>query len=590
MTQNGYVQERWNLGKLFTALDAPEVQQAHAQVEEQLKQFETLRPSLSPEMEPAAFVKAIDQLAQLTETMTRLGAYVQLVYTEDTQNQEVQTAVARIQQLGAEVRNRSLFFELWWKSLDEVAAERLMADTGDYQYWLEALRLEEPYTLSEAEEKIINLKNVNGPAALVMLYQSITNRYVFKLEVDGEVKEMNREELSIHFRNPDPAMRAAAYQELFRVYQEDEPTLGQIYQFLVRNWRSEYVDLRGFASPLSVRNLANDVPDEVVNTLLDVCRDNAPLFHRYFRLKAECLGVDKLRRYDIYAPLVGTEKQYPFEQGIELVLQSFHDFSPQVATLARRVFDEHHLDSEVRRGKMSGAFCAGVIPSITPWVLQTYQGRPRDVATMAHELGHAIHYMLSAEHSILTYQPSLPLAETASTFSEMLLVDRLLAQEPDPDVQRDVLFQQMDNAYGTILRQAFFALFERDAHELVHQGGSVEALTKLYAENLRTQFGDSVEVSDDFAYEWVAIPHIYRVPFYVYAYTFGQLLVLSLYQQYRREGEAFIPRYLQILSAAGSDSPARILEKAGIDIHSAAFWQGGFDVVAELMERLDAVV
>lgn len=590
MTQNGYVQEKWNLDKLFTALDAPEVQAAQAQVEEQLKRFEALRPLLSAEMDSAAFLDAIDQYAQLTETMTRLGAYVQLRYAEDTQDQQAQTAVARIQQLGAQVRNRALFFELWWKSLDETAAERLMADTGDTRYWLEVLRLEQPYTLSEAEEKVINLKNVNGPAALVMLYQSMTNRYVFKLEVDGEVKELNREELSIYFRSPDPAMRAAAYQEQFRVYQEDAPILGQIYQFLARNWRSEYVDLRGFASPISVRNLANDVPDEAVNTLLDVCRDNAHLFHRYFRLKAECLGVEKLRRYDIYAPLVGTEKQYPFEQGIELVLQSFHDFSPQLATLARRVFDEHHLDSEVRRGKMSGAFCAGVLPAVTPWVLQTYQGRPRDVATMAHELGHAIHYMLSADHSILTYQPSLPLAETASTFSEMLLVDRLLAEEPDPDVRRDVLFQQMDNAYGTIMRQAFFALFERDAHDLIHQGGSVEELTKLYADNLKTQFGDSIELSDDFAYEWVAIPHIFRVPFYVYAYTFGQLLVLSLYQQYRREGEAFIPRYLQILAAGGSDSPANILEKAGIDMHSAAFWQGGFDVLAELMGRLEELV
>lgn len=590
MTHNGYVQERWDLGKLFPALDAPEVAQAQARVEEQLKQFEALRPTLTAEMTPAAFRGVIEQYAQLSEAVTRLAAYAQLRFTEDTQDQQSQTAVARLQQLAAEIRNRSLFLELWWKSLDDETAGRLMADITDYCYWLETLRLEQPYTLSEAEEKIVNLKNVNGPAALVMLYQSITNRYVFKLEIDGAVREINREELAAHFRNPDPAMRAAAYQELMRVYREDAPILGQIYQFLIRNWRSEYVDLRGFASPISVRNLANDVPDEVVNTLLDVCRDNAAVFHRYFRLKAQAIGVEKLRRYDIYAPLAATEKEYPFERSIELVLQSFRDFAPEVANLAQRVFDEHHLDSEVRKGKMGGAFCASVVPNVTPWVLQSFQGRPYDVTTMAHELGHAIHYMLAADHTILTYHPSLPLAETASTFSEMLLIDRLLAEESDPDVQRDVLFQQMDQAYGTILRQAFFALFERDAHDLIHQGGSIEDLTKLYSENLKTQFGDSLELSDDFAYEWVAIPHIYRVPFYVYAYTFGQLLVLSLYQQYRREGEAFKPRYLQILAAGGSDSPARILERAGIDIHSAAFWQGGFDVLAELLGRLEEVV
>ena len=260
-----------------------------------------------------------------------------------------------------------------------------------------------------------------------------------------------------------------------------------------------------------------------------------------------------------------------------------------MAQLAQRMFDEDRLDSEVRKGKRGGAFCATIVPEMTPWVLLNYQSRAEDVATMAHELGHAIHSMLASEHSLFTFHASLPLAETASTFGEMMLIDRLLEDEDDADVRRDLLFKQMDDAYATIMRQAFFALFERQAHDLIHQGASVDELAEAYLENLKTQFGDAVEVNGEYRWEWVSIPHIYQVPFYVYAYAFGQLLVLSLYQQFKAEGESFKPRYLKILTAGGSESPAAILSEAGIDITRAEFWQGGFDVLANLVEQLEAI-
>jgi len=219
-----------------------------------------------------------------------------------------------------------------------------------------------------------------------------------------------------------------------------------------------------------------------------------------------------------------------------------------------------------------------------------YQGRPEDVATMAHELGHAIHSLLADGHSAFTWHASLPLAETASTFGEMMLVDRLLAQEQDENVRRDLLFRQIDDSYATIMRQAYFALFERQAHELIQQGASVETLANAYLQNLSEQFGEAVDIGDEFRWEWVSIPHIYQVPFYVYAYAFGQLLVLSLYQQYKAEGETFKPRYLKILSAGGSKAPVDILADAGIDIFDPGFWQGGFEVVRNSIDRLETAL
>jgi oligoendopeptidase F len=393
----------------------------------------------------------------------------------------------------------------------------------------------------------------------------------------------------VYVQQHDPDLRAAAYQELYRVYGEDGAILGMMYQNLVRDWRNENVDLRSFASPISVRNLSNDIPDEVVDTLLEVSRKNVSVFQRYFRLKARWLGMERIRRYDVYAPVVKSEKTYEYSDAVSMVLESFDDFHPEIASFAKRVFEDQHLDSEVRKGKMGGAFCASVQPGLTPWVLTNYQGKANDVATLAHELGHAVHSMLAEEHTQFTFHSSLPLAETASTFGQILLVDRLLEDETDEDVRRDMLFRQIDDAYATIMRQIYFALFERQAHQMTHEGATVDELSDAYMENLKEHFGDAVELSEEFRWEWVSIPHIYSTPFYVYAYSFGQLLVFSLYQQFQAEGESFKPRFMKILSAGGSDAPARILSEAGIDIRKAEFWQGGFDVISDLVDQLEAM-
>lgn len=584
-----YTQTRWSLSDLFPALDSPELEQTFTDLETQVAKFESMRSQLSSQIKQAEFMNFVTLLEEINQLGSRLYAFAGLSFSADTQDQAAQTLVARVDQFIAILQNRTLFFSLWWKDLDDDNAARLMSEAGDYRYWLEEMRHFKPHTLTEPEEKIINIKNVTGVSALGNLYDSITNRYTFKLQVDGEVKELTRGELMVYVRQHDADLRAAAYQELYRVYGEEGPILGQIYQTLVRDWRNEQVDLRRFSSPISARNLMNDIPDPVVNTLLDVCERNASLYQRYFRLKAKWLGMDRLRRYDIYAPVVKSDKRYEYTQAAEMVLGSFHEFEPRLAGLARRVFAENHLDSEVRKGKRGGAFCMSVTPKMTPYVLLNYQGRADDVATMAHELGHAIHTMLAADHSMFTFHASLPLAETASTFGEMMLIDRLLAQEDDESVRRDLLFRQVDDSYATIMRQAYFALFERDAHEMVDQNASADELSAAYMENLKRQFGEVVEISDEFRWEWVSIPHIYQVPFYVYAYAFGQLLVLSLYKQYKVEGESFKPRYVSLLSSGGSEAPERLLSQAGIDIRSADFWQGGFDVLSGLLDQLEEI-
>lgn len=591
-TNERYQPTRWTLDALLPGPQGPAVDRALEKLEAATAAIEALRPTLSPEMKGEDFVKVLDEMENFVEIAHRLGSYGQLWFSEDTQNQSALAFMGRMEQILTEAHNRVLFFDLWWKGLEDEAARRLLAYGGDRRYFLEQERLFKDHTLAESEEKIINLKDVNGVNAIVTLYDMITSKFVFTLAVDGQEKKLTRDELMVYVRNPSPELRAAAYQEQFRVYGQEATVLGQIYTHRVRDWASENLNLRRFASPIAVRNLGNDIPDKVVDTLLDVCAGQAPVFHRYFKLKAGWLNLPggKLRRYDLYAPL--SEKpdiKIDYSDAVEMVLDSFNQFSPAVADQARRVFDERHIDAEIRPGKRGGAFCAGILPGMTPWVLANYTGEPRQVATLAHELGHAIHALLAAGHSSLTFHSALPMAETASVFSEMLLTDRLLAEESDPDVRRNLLAEAVDDAYATVLRQAFFVLFEREAHRMIAEGKTIEDLNRHYLSNLAQQFGDSVEVSEDFQHEWVCIPHIYHTPFYCYAYSFGQLLSLSLYQQYKQEGQSFIPKLLKILAYGGSASPDHILSEAGIDMADPDFWRGGFKVVEGMIDELGSI-
>ncbi len=584
-----YTQTRWSLADLFPGFDSSELEAGFDKVEEQVASFEGVRGKLKPEMDAEQFIDVVRASEETTRIVSKLYSFAGLSFAADTQDQAAQTLMGRIEQFAAEMQNRTLFFSLWWKEVDDANAKRLMDASGDYRYYLDEIRHFKPYTLSEAEEKIVNLKNVTGASALNTLYDSITNRYVFKFEVNGEVKELTAGELQAYRNSADPDERARSYQEQFRIFGADVQILGQMYQALVRDWHNENVSLRKFPSAISARNLGNDIPDEAVNALLDVARKNTKLFQRYFKIKAKQIGVDKLRRYDIYAPVTKAEKKFEFDAAAQMVFEAFGSFDPKIAELARRVLDQNHLDGEIRKGKDSGAFCWSVVPEMTPYVLLNYQGRARDVATMAHELGHAIHSMLAGHHTTFTFQSSLPLAETASTFGEMMLTDKLLSEETDEAVRRDVLFKQMDDAYATIMRQSYFAMFEKQVHEMIQKNASVDEISAAYFENLKEQFGDAVELSDEFKWEWVTIPHIYHTPFYVYAYAFGQLLVFSLYQQFKVEGDSFKPKYLKILSAGGSEAPAKILADAGIDIRSAKFWQGGFDVLEKLIGELEKI-
>lgn len=579
--------ERWNLKDLLTD-PVPDLNALTKEVESQVRRFEAVRETLSPDLPPDGFLEALRLAEAITRTTNTLGAYAHLWFSENTKDQAARSFKARVEELQASLANRMLFFDLWWQTLDDASAERLLAASGDYRYHLESIRRFKAHTLSEPEEKIINVKSVTGRQAVLGLYDILTSGFSFTLTVRGRVRKLMREDLMVYARDPEARVREATYGELFRVFRQNADVLAEMYKTLVTDWKQEHLGLRHHRSPIAVRDLMNDVPEEAVETLLDVCARNAGLFQEYFTLKARLCRIKKMSRYHLYAPFREARKRYSFSAASAMVLKAYQGFSPRLAELAARVLAERHVDAGVRPAKVSGGYCYSVNPGHTPYVLLNFKGDIRDIATLAHELGHAAHGLLAADHTAFTFHSTLPLAETASVFGERILSDALMAEERDQEVKRSLLVRQLDDVYATVLRQAFFVRFERDAHQIIGEGGTMDDLCGAYLAGLRRQFGRAVAVPDEFRWEWLSIPHLFASPFYCYAYSFGNLLVLALYGMYRAEGESFVPRYLNLLAAGGSRSPESLLKDFGADIRSEAFWQTGFETIKGMIRELDA--
>jgi len=560
-------------------------------VEKKSKQFEKIKSKLNPKISSKKFLDILHEIEDLDEKISVIGGYASLAYSGNTQSDEATSLLTRMTKLGSDISNRVLFFDLWWKKgIDEKNAKRLIKDSGDLSGYLKYKRLVAKYSLSEPEERIINTLDVTGSTALVKLYDKITNAFEYIVTIDGKKRKLSREELSTYVRSTKPKTREIAYKELLSKFSKNKGVLGEIYQNLVLNWKDEGIEIRGFSSPISIRNIANDVDDKTINSLLQVCKKNSPVFQKFFVQKAKMLGLKKLRRYDLYAPATAKikEKNYPYDKSVKLVFESLERFSPKLSSFAKKVFSEKHIDSEIRPGKRDGAFCSTISPKITPYVLVNFTGKSKDVFTVAHELGHAVHSQAASDKSILISEASLPLAETASTFSELLLYDNL-SDKISSDEKKIMLSEKIDDLYATIMRQSFFTLFEIDAHKKIAQSTTVNEISKAYLGNIKEQFGNSVNISDDFSLEWSCIPHFYHSPFYCYAYSFGNLLALSLFQRYKKEGKDFVPSYLGILNAGGSKKPEELLEEYDINIRSTKFWQDGFEYVKEQVKQLSSL-
>jgi len=585
---------KWDLTDLVDDSSTKKVVELVANIKKDVKEFEDNRRILKPDLSISIFEGLVHKIENILEDLSTVNSFAHLKYAANTSSNEAAALVLQMEKLSSQVSNQILFFDLWFKKeLDKDNVQRLIDSISTvYREYLRHKRLIAKYSLNESEEKIINTLEVTGLSALIKIYDRMTNNFEFTVVKKRGNKKIiktfkNKEKLLSLVRSPKSNEREYAYKALLKTYEKNSGVLGEIYQNLVTQWRDENISIRGFKSSISVRNIYNNIDDATVETLLSVCKENAHLFHDYFLEKARLIGVKKLRRYDLYAPISNSNiLKFTFKNAAKLVLDTFYKFDPRFGTYTERLFKENHIDSEIRNGKTGGAFCYTVSPQRTPYVLLNFDGMMRDVSTMAHEFGHAIHSIFASNKPILVSHAPLPLAETASVFGEMLLNEEIY-KKLSGEKKQIFLAEQIDDMYATIMRQAFFTIFEIEAHKhIVEQSVTIDNISNLYIDNLKAQFGNSIRISDDFKWEWLYIPHFYHTPFYCYAYSFGNLLVLSLYQQYREEGKSFISKYLKILSAGGSEKPETLLKDSGFDITEASFWQQGFDLIKMKIKKL----
>ena len=585
-------ESRWDLTTLYTAPDAPELT---ADLEETKLQAAAFRSDYSGNvagLDAADLLTALVRYEALSELIAKPQLYAHLLFASDSGDDVAKCLSQQTAEFGNLMSRELLFFNLEIMALSDEAFAAVSADPAlvPYGHHLGHLRRFTPHTLTEREEQLLTLKSLSGVDAFTRLYDELSASLLYRMELDGVEREFTGEELLSMLHHPDAIVRERAFTTFLKKHEEQEIVLGTVFNTALLD-HSQEIELRGYDSPMAPTNLGNELSAKVVARLMEISEQNYGLAREYFELKARLLELPKLKNSDIYAPLPGADKKFNFTEAVELVKSAFRQFSPAWEEIITAFFTDRRVDIYPRSGKSGGAFCMGMTPSFLPYVLLNYTGNLRDVATVAHELGHGLHFVLAQKQRLVNYHPCLPLAETASVFGEMLLTRHLLDTESDPGVKIELLCAKIEDIIATTFRQTVLTRFELRLH-LERKNGllSNERIGDIWLEENSKLFGDAVEMIPAYRWGWSYISHFIHSRFYCYSYTFAELLVLALFQKYREEGESFKAGYRQLLESGGALSPADTAKLAGIDITEAGFWQKGYDFLGGLIEELRLVV
>lgn len=535
-------------------------------------------------------VAAVDALEQLSDRIGRAGNYAMLRFSTNTADPANGALLQKVQEQGAQIETKLLFFELEWAALDDARAEELLQTPGleNARHHLKSARRYRPHLLTEPEEKILTEKGVTGSSAWARLF----SEQVSALEVDlPDADEPVALDVALtRLMSPDADVRRTTAEAVTASLAPGLRTRAFIYNTLMADKATDD-RLRAYPSWISSRNLSNEASDESVQALLDAVRRRYDLAQRWYTLKAKLLGVDRIKDYDRMAAVVADDDtEIPWDEARDIVLDAYRSFAPSLGETAESFFTGGYIDAPTRPGKRGGAFCAYTVPSAHPYVMLNYTARRRDVLTLAHELGHGVHASLARPRGVFEQHTPLTLAETASVFGETLVFGRLLEQTPDPEARLSLLAESIEGSIATVFRQCAMNHYEHLAHTARREQGelSVEDLSGLWAQSQAEMLGDSVEITDGYKTWWSYVPHFINTPGYVYAYAYGQLLAMSIYQRYVEGGEAFVPAYLELLAAGGSRSPEDLGAIVGIDLADPGFWDSGLDLVEAQLEQAEA--
>jgi oligoendopeptidase F len=525
---------------------------------------------------------AMHSIATVMDLLARAEYHPMLSFSTDTSDPARGAAMAHSQQRSTQINTMLIFFELEWAAADDEHVARIIGDKRlDFcRHHLEQVRLERPHLLSEAEETVLADKAQVGGAAWVRLFDELTSAIEVNLpEEHGGPGTSLMEALSL-LSHPNRSVRQQAAEGVTAGLRPGLRTRAYVFNTLLLD-KSISDRQRGYKTWISSRNLANEASDDSVNALIAAVVSNYSLPQRWYRLKAQVLGIDKLADYDRMASVADTEQEFGWDEGVNIVRDAYNSFSPELADVVGRFLDEPWIDAPVRPGKRGGAFAAPVTPSHHPYVFLNWTGTSRDVATLAHELGHGAHFQLARKQGIFHQSTPLTVAETASVFGETVTSSRLLTTLEDPTERFALLASTLEDSIATVFRQVAMNRFEDSCHKARRNEGelSVEQFGDLWAQSQHDMLGDSVEITEGYRSWWSYVPHFMGTPGYVYAYAYGQLLALSVYARYIEEGDAFVPAYLDLLRAGGSRSPEELGKIVGCDLADPDFWANGISIV-----------
>jgi oligoendopeptidase F len=585
----------WDLADLY---DAPDDSRINRDLDEARKRAQAFETAYRGKIDvpggpaPALLREALQELESLSEQMDRPAVFAGLLHAAKTDDPRRGALLSFTREQRTAINKHLIFFDLEWVKLADEPARALVADPqlARYRHYLEQKRAWRPHYLSEPEEKLLDEKSVTGRAAFVRLFDESIARIVFPFTHGGRTEQLSLQQINAKLYDADRSIRQAAAEGWTEGLKNNARLLTFLFNNLVLDHKVD-TELRNFDSPMASRHLANEITDAVVEALMTAAERHHATVQRYYRLKGRLLGLEPLYDYDRYAPLFPDQPTCDWTKARQTVEESYQAFSPRAGAVIREFFDKRWIDAELRTGKRGGAFSSSAVPSVHPYILMNYTDKLRDVMTLAHELGHGLHQYLSRPAGYFQCDTPLTTAETASVFGEMLTFHRLLEIYPEPRIRLALLCSKIEDGFATVFRQVVLTRFEQSLHKARREQGELaaEQINELWLAANRPMHGDVVRLSDGYAWWWLYIGHFIHVPFYCYAYAFGELLVLALVQKHKQEGDAFVPKYLELLAAGGSDSPPRLLARLGVDVTDPTFWELGLRLLGDMVGEAETL-
>jgi oligoendopeptidase F len=584
--ETGAEQVHWDLSDLYRSPDDPDLANDRKKVLEAADAFAEKYRGRVMELSKEEFLQSISEYEEIIQTLRKIGSYSHLLWSVNTEDPKLGKLVQESNELGSEVSQKLVFYDVEWLKVDEKKAEEWINSDEliPYRHYLKVSRLYKNHTLEEGQEQIMSAKTVTGRSAWNRYFEETMGAARF--ELDGEM--LTQQQVLSKLQDSDRDLRQRAHASITNTLKDKKQTLTFIFNTLLAD-KATNDKLRGYKNWISSRNLSNQIDEESVEALVQSVTGCYDLVQRYYKLKKEILGYEEMYDYDRYAPIAKSEKLITWGEARGIVLDAYTIFDPEMGNIAEQFFEKNWIDAAIKPGKRGGAYSASTVSSVHPYVFMNFDGRLRDVQTLAHELGHGVHQYLSRKQGELQSSTPLTTAETASVFGEMLVFEKLMDNLDNPEDKLALLISKIDDTIATVFRQISMNRFEHAIHTARREEG--ELTTGQFSDKwISTQaalYGDSVKMTDGYRFWWSYIPHFLHTPGYVYAYAFGELLVLALYQSYKDNGTGFAERYLKMLEAGGSDWPHKLVSEMGMDIKDPAFWENGLHIFESMIERAE---